>query len=533
VNKFLEFISSIGISANDKEDTVLQKRFLVYQALLMSMGGVIWGILALTFSRHWQSLVPFGYVAITLVNLIFFQSTKNFTVVKTIQTAISLLLPFLFQWFLGGFIPSGVVMLWALLALAASVTYQSDRTVAAWLLLFVLLTIVSGIYDGKFFSWIKPVDAIPYSIFFTVLNIVIISAIILWLFNFMVRGKNEALKKLQEAQAQLVQSAKMATLGTLAAGVAHELNNPAAAAKRSSHQLGEAVTKAEQARDKLIKANLNGDEQSLLVVFTKRASDYSQKNNFNSLERSDKEAEVEDWLSKKNFEDAWELAPALVDMNFDKIRLQQLASQSREDSFKAMITFAAYLFPIHSLLHEIGEASGRISEIVVALKNYSFLGQAPVQEVNVHHGIDNTLVILRNKIKVGVTVQREYCNNLPLITAFGSELNQVWTNILDNAIDAMNEKGRIIIRTRTEKTCIVVEIEDNGPGIPEAIQSKIFDPFFTTKEPGKGTGLGLATTYGIITEKHKGSISVQSKPGCTKFIVKLPINSTTQHNVVK
>jgi len=534
MTKIPAFISSIGINPRDKEDTVLQKRFLVYQALLMSMGGIIWGTLAFTFNREWQSSVPFGYVLLTVLNLIFFHVSGNFKVAKTIQTVISLLLPFLFQWFLGGFVASGVVMLWALLSLAASVTYQSNRTVALWLVLFILLAVFSGIFDKRFFDWVKPNDAIPYSIFFMVLNIVAISAIVLWLFNFMVRGKNEALQKLQEAEMQLVQSEKMATLGTLAAGVAHELNNPAAATRRAAQQLDEVLTKAEQARDILATAKLNDEERALMTILTKQASEnFIKQINLDSLERSDREAEVEDWLGENNFENAWELAPALVGMDLDKAHLDALASKTRGDAFRAIIVSAAHLFPIHSLLHEIKEGSGRISEIVVALKNYSFLGRAPIQEVNIHEGIDNTLVILRGKMKAGITVRREYCNDLPMITAYGSELNQVWTNILDNAIDAMKEKGEIIIRTKTEKTCVVVEIEDNGPGIPTAVQSKIFDPFFTTKEPGKGTGLGLSTSYGIITEKHKGSITVQSKPGCTKFIVKLPINHPNQNAIVK
>jgi signal transduction histidine kinase len=532
MNKILAFILSIGISVRDKEDTVLQKRFLVYQALLMSMGGIIWGILALVFNRAWQSSVPFGYVLLTTMNLVFFNATGNFKVVKTIQTAISLLLPFLFQWFLGGFIASGAVMLWALLSLAASVTYQSNRTIILWLVMFIFLAVFSVIFDKRFFDWIKPYDAIPYSIYLMVLNIIVISTIIVWLFNFMVRGKNEALQKLQEAQAQLVQSEKMATLGTLAAGVAHELNNPAAATRRAAQQLDEMLIKAGQAQDVLAKVKLNNEERALMMSLTKQAVEYSTKQiTLDSLERSDREAEVEDWLDEKDFDNAWELAPVLVGMDLDKNRLYALASKSREDAFKAIIVSVAHLFPIHSLLHEIKEGSGRISEIVVALKNYSFLGQAPIQEVNIHEGIDNTLVILRSKMKVGVTVHREYCNDLPLITAYGSELNQVWTNILDNAIDAMKEKGDIIIRTKKLKTYVVVEIEDNGPGISAAVQSKIFDPFFTTKEPGKGTGLGLSTSYGIITEKHKGSISVQSKPGCTKFIVKLPINHPEQNAV--
>jgi signal transduction histidine kinase len=145
--------------------------------------------------------------------------------------------------------------------------------------------------------------------------------------------------------------------------------------------------------------------------------------------------------------------------------------------------------------------------------------------VNIHEGIDNTLVILRSKLKSGIDVHRDYANDLPLITAYGSELNQVWTNILDNAIDSMKGKGEIWIRTKKESNFVVIEMEDNGPGIPLAVQAKIFDPFFTTKEPGKGTGLGLSTSYGIITEKHHGTIHVESKPGSTNFIIKLPIDT--------
>jgi len=161
--------------------------------------------------------------------------------------------------------------------------------------------------------------------------------------------------------------------------------------------------------------------------------------------------------------------------------------------------------------------------IVSALRSYSYLGQAPFQLINVQEGIDNTLVILHHKLKSGITVTRDYGNDIPLISAYGSELNQVWTNILDNALDVLNGKGEIIIRSIKEDSNVIIEILDNGPGIPNEIQSRIFDPFFTTKEPGKGTGLGLSTSYNIIVEKHKGKISVNSQPGKTCFSVVLPI----------
>ena len=178
---------------------------------------------------------------------------------------------------------------------------------------------------------------------------------------------------------------------------------------------------------------------------------------------------------------------------------------------------------MYSILNEIGEGAGRMAEIVKALKTYTYLDQAPVQNVDVHEGLDNTLVMLRSKLKRGVVVLRDYDEDLPLIEAYGSELNQVWTNIIDNAIGAMNGEGEITLRTRAEGEYVVVEIEDNGPGIPEAIKGQIFDPFFTTKAPGEGTGLGLNISHNIIVQKHKGEISVDSRPGSTCFQVKLPL----------
>ena len=177
------------------------------------------------------------------------------------------------------------------------------------------------------------------------------------------------------------------------------------------------------------------------------------------------------------------------------------------------------------MLEEIGQGAGRIAEIVKALKTYSYMDQAPIQSVDVHEGLDNTLVMLRSKLKDGVTVRREYKEDLPRIQAYGSELNQVWTNIIDNAVDAMNSRGELVLRTRQEDQWVVVEIEDNGPGIPDDVQSNIFDPFFTTKSPGEGTGLGLNISHNIIVQKHEGQIGVRSVPGKTCFEVRLPINS--------
>jgi signal transduction histidine kinase len=178
---------------------------------------------------------------------------------------------------------------------------------------------------------------------------------------------------------------------------------------------------------------------------------------------------------------------------------------------------------MYSLLEEIGQGAGRITELVRALKEYTYLDRAPIQAVDIHAGLDSTLVILRSKLR-DVTVRREYASDLPRVQARGSELNQVWTNLIDNAIDATNGKGTVTLRTRRDDEWVIVEIEDNGSGIPEEALPNLFDPFFTTKAPGKGTGLGLNISHNIIVQKHQGRIDVSSQPGRTRFVVRIPLD---------
>jgi len=248
-------------------------------------------------------------------------------------------------------------------------------------------------------------------------------------------------------------------------------------------------------------------------------------NDLDALGRSDREAAVEEWLDEHGVADPWDLAPSLAAQGLEPAALSRLAAALKGEALSASLGWAAGLFRVSTLLYEIGQGSARVSEIVGALKSYSYVGQAPAQLVDLREGLDNTLVILRHKLKAGINVQRDYGADVPRVPAYGSELNQVWTNLLDNAADAMGGKGSITIRTRHKEGWAVVEIEDDGPGIPREIQPKIFDPFFTTKGPGKGTGLGLSTSYAIVVRKHKGEIRVESRPGLTRFTVKLPVET--------
>ena len=328
-----------------------------------------------------------------------------------------------------------------------------------------------------------------------------------------------------QQEIMLRQSEKLATLGKLSAGMAHELNNPAAAARRGADQLRQLfiqlqITYLRLGKMKLSDAQLDALTNLAIAVQQQAA----QPANLDALTRSDREYEVESWLEDRNIDNAWELAPALVEMGYTPEKLTSLAAELRVEQLGTAVAWLTITHTIYSLLQEISEGSSRISEIVKALKTYTYLDQAPVQDVDVHEGLDNTLVMLRSKLKKGVTVHRDYCTNLPRIEAYGSELNQVWTNIIDNAVAAMNGQGEISLRTHYEGSWITIEIEDNGPGIPEPIQSKIFDPFFTTKAPGEGTGLGLNISHNIIVQKHKGEITVDSQPGRTCFQIKLPVD---------
>ena len=335
------------------------------------------------------------------------------------------------------------------------------------------------------------------------------------------------ISRLRSSEILLRQSEKMAQLGTLTAGIAHELNNPAAAAKRGSSQLLIALNKMHQAQRELNRVNLSDHQWDFLFELESQARARAGKAiDLDSLARSDRENELEIWLDEQGIEDSWELAPILVNLKYEVNQLKKLAETFNSDQFPAVVDWLGSTFTAYSLLAEIGQGAERIADIVKSLKAYVYLDQAPIQAVDLHEGLDNTIIMLRHKLKQGVNVRREYAEHLPKVMAYGSELNQVWTNIIDNAIDAMDGKGEITLRTQLQGDWVVVEIEDTGPGIPDEIQSKIFSPFFTTKPVGKGTGLGLNISYKII-QKHGGEIKVFSQPRRTRFQVCLPVNFET------
>jgi signal transduction histidine kinase len=330
-------------------------------------------------------------------------------------------------------------------------------------------------------------------------------------------------KRLRQNEGLLRQNEKMAALGTLAAGLAHELNNPASAVRRSADQLRDALSEWSKSASELERLNLSEHQMQIinklrLEIETRPSSTSS----FDPMTLSDNEAEMQTWLDEHQVENAWELSPALVSFGWTTSSLIELTNAFDSQASPIVIKWLADGSTVYFLLDEVNIGTQRISEIVKSVKAYSYLDQSPVQDVDVHEGLENTLVILRHKMKDGIKITRDYSTDLPRIEVFGSELNQVWTNIIDNAVDAMHGQGELILRTYAKDKKVIVEIQDNGPGIPNKIQKRIFEPFFTTKPPGQGTGLGLHIAYTIVNN-HYGQIRVNSEPGQTCFQVTLPI----------
>ena len=327
---------------------------------------------------------------------------------------------------------------------------------------------------------------------------------------------------LTTTEAVVGQREKLIALGALSAGLAHELNNPASAEVRAAELLGGRLQEARQAIIRLAPATTTEALEQLLQLMVEAAERARTAPSLSALDAGDLEDVLAGRLEDAGVAEAWELAPAFAALGVDEAWLDRVISTAGHAAPDAVRWLAAGI-DIENLVGEIRTSAGRISELVSAMKDYSHLDKGPFQTIDVHDGLESTLVILKHKLKKGVEVVREYDRSLPKICAQAGELNQVWTNLIANAVQAMDGKGTLTIRTARERDCVLVEIGDTGRGIPPKIQRRIFDPFFTTKDVGEGTGLGLDISYRIVVRRHHGDIRVQSEPGDTRFQVLLPI----------
>jgi signal transduction histidine kinase len=317
------------------------------------------------------------------------------------------------------------------------------------------------------------------------------------------------------------QSEKLAALGKLSAGLAHELNNPSAAARRSAASLRDCLTRLRTAARS---TTIGPEDCALLAQREEEIRSSLKPAQFkDEFARVEREEAVQSWLESHKVADAWKLSPYLAEANVTDAHLDSFAAAAGA-SLSAELTRFTTLLEMERIAEELENSSARISSLIKAIKEYSYMDQGSLQEVDIERGLETTLTIMHHKLKRGITVTRDFAPNLPKVMASGSELNQVWTNLIDNAADAMKESGTLTLRTARENDFVLVEIADNGPGIPPNIQSRIFDPFFTTKGVGEGTGLGLDVVSRII-KNLGGQISVNSAPGDTRFQVRIPIQN--------
>ncbi|HUA74849.1 MAG TPA: ATP-binding protein [Solirubrobacteraceae bacterium] len=316
---------------------------------------------------------------------------------------------------------------------------------------------------------------------------------------------------------------RLTSLGTMAAGLAHELNNPASAARRAAQQMTEALDVISAALARFVEAGVEREQAEGLVALQQQAVKHAAESSaLDALDAADAEDELLERLEALGVQEAWKLAEPLAVAGVDQAWLDRLAELAGPATDAALQWVAATL-AAGRLAAELEESTERMSSLVGAVKTYAYMDRGDLVEVDLHEGLETTLKVLGYKLKhTEIQIAREYDRELPKLTVRGSELNQVWTNLLDNAIDALGQRGTITIATHADGECAVIDVSDDGPGVPDDVAPRIFDPFFTTKDVGLGTGLGLATARRIVVDRHDGSLTLYRKPGRTTFRVRLP-----------
>ena len=327
--------------------------------------------------------------------------------------------------------------------------------------------------------------------------------------------------RLRSTETSIIESGRMAGLGTLAAGLAHELNNPAAAIARNSDLLGQALEEWHRREAELRALPLTESETSTVAELL-QAMGESKGRDWDRPGSGLLEIGTERWLAGLGVVETWDLVPILSEAGWDQAKLEELSERLSPKHLEPVLRWLAAGLEAFGLVSGIRTASGAISDIVGRVRSYSSLDRGPIQVVDLHESLVNSLSILSGSIGPGIEVRLDLPKETPTIEAYGGELGQVWTNLIQNSLDAMGDQGTLEVKARESEEGVVVEILDTGSGIPETIRPRIFDPFFTTKTEGKGTGLGLAISYGIVVNQHRGVIKVDSRPGRTIMEVALP-----------
>ncbi|MCY1000606.1 ATP-binding protein [Myxococcus sp. MISCRS1] len=316
---------------------------------------------------------------------------------------------------------------------------------------------------------------------------------------------------------------KLAALGRHAAGLAHEMNNPASAGRRATEQLTQAMDAQEDLSVALDQWRLTQAQRQLLLRTCRQSQGRGATRDMDPLTRGDAEDALATWMDAKGVVNAWDLSPTLLDAGIGEAQLEPLTQALPAQALPDALAWLEALVRTRALLAEVRQSTTRLSELAGAVKSYTHAGKEQPEPVDVHEGLENTLLLLNYKLKHGVEVKREYDRSLPRVQALPGMLNHVWTNLVDNAIDAMGGKGHLTVRTAKDEDSLLVEVVDDGPGIPPELLPRIWEPFFTTKPMGQGTGLGLDIIRRVIVDRHHGDVRVESRPGRTAFQIRLPL----------
>ncbi|HEX2349711.1 MAG TPA: ATP-binding protein [Ktedonobacterales bacterium] len=331
---------------------------------------------------------------------------------------------------------------------------------------------------------------------------------------------------LEAIEASVRERGHLIALGTMAAGLTHELNNPAAAARSASGDLRDVMDRLVAQVCSVATSRVTPEQaQAMVTLQAEAVAQAGSGARLNAVETGRREEALGEWLEAHSVSNPWNLAPAFVSASLDVAWLDAAERAVGADCLNEALNWVADTLVATSLMDQIDESAARISQLVSAVKDYTSVDRAELREVEIRDGIEKTLVILGYKLRGGVEVVCDYDEHLPPVMANGSELNQVWTNLIDNAVDAMNGRGQIHIQTRRVGSDVIVEIADQGSGIPPEVASRIFEPFYTTKGVGKGTGLGLDIVRRIVVDRYHGEITFTSVPGETRFVVRLPLAS--------
>ena len=516
--KLISKINTIGIKPEDNELEINKKRFVVYEAILMSLGGIMWGIISLYINRPMASLIPFGYVLLSIFNIYFFYQYSYFKFTQGFQTGISLLLPFFFQWLLGGFYSSGGVMLWALLSLAASLSYSKTSTSIMWFFTYVILTILSGYFDTTFQKMFPlEVDESMSTLLIT-LNISIVSTLIFVLVIFYVLENIKSYSKVKDTQQMMIQSEKLAALGQLSAGIAHEINTPLGTIKAISQFKRNNIRQLPQIWSKLV-AQLKEEELTSILDFLEN---HHIKQTFLST-KEDREIrnDLEKVLNTMGIEHSSKIAQKMVQIDLTKV--PELFEKMDKNSIPYAIDLMHLICMKEKNNLTILTSVEKASRVVQALKMYLHSAtETNMKSFNLKESFETVLTIYQNQLKQGIEVIFKIDDKIQ-IKGHVEEIGQVWTNLIVNACQAMSFKGCLKIYNQIDNNNVIICVSDTGIGIDEHIGEKIFQPFFTTKKIGEGSGIGLDIVKKIV-EKHEGKIYYKSvKNQGTTFFVELPL----------